>query len=124
MPLVNYCIQVYIVAEALVDTINSYTGEDCSEEKPRPVQLLIYIDEPHEMTTSGQMIKGDGRNIYQVLCSSLNELRKLDLFFVFLSTNFMLSDSSPSSRIFWSARGQDSGITHVQTSYTELPFDV
>jgi hypothetical protein len=67
----NYCIQVYIAAKALIDTINSYTKEDGSEENPRPVWLLIYIDESHEMTTSAQTIKGDRRNVYEVLCSCL-----------------------------------------------------
>jgi hypothetical protein len=62
--------------------------------------------------------------MYQVLCSSLNQLLDLDLFFVFLSTNSKLSDYSPSSRVFWSARVQKSGVAHVQTPYTELPFDV
>ena len=123
--LTNYCIPVYIAAKALIDVINSYTKEDESEEESRPVRLIIYIDESHEMTTSEETIKGDGRNAYQVLCSCLNELRNLDLFFVFISTsNFMLSDYSPSSRVFWSTMGQNSSITHVQTPYTELPFDV
>jgi hypothetical protein len=122
--LINYCIQVYIAANALIDTINSYAKDDGSEKKPRPVRLLIYIDESHEMTKSEQTIKDDGRSVYQALCSSLNELRKLDLFFVFLSTNSMLSDYSPSSRVFWSARGRNSSTAHVQIPYTELPFDL
>ena len=45
----------------------------------------------------------------------------------FLSTNYKLSDCSPSSRhsVSWSARIENSGVTHhVQTPYTELPFDV
>ena len=69
----------------------------------------------------------DIRNVYQALCSSLNQIRKLDLFFVFLSTNYKLSDCSPSSRhsVSWSARIENSGVIHhVQTPYTELPFDV
>jgi hypothetical protein len=76
------------------------------------------------MTAAGQTIKEDGRNVYQALCSSLNELLNLDLFFVFLSTNSMLSDYSPSGRVFWSKRGQNSTIAYIQTPYTELPFDV
>jgi hypothetical protein len=122
----NYCIQVYIAAKALIDTIKSYTKEDGSKGNPRPVRLLIYIDESHEMTTSAQTIKGDNRNVYQPLSSSINELLELDIFFVFLSTNsnLKLSDYSPSSRVSWSARGQNSTVAHVQTPYTELPFDV
>jgi hypothetical protein len=44
---------------------------------PRPVRLLIYIDDSHEMTTLGQAIKDDGRNVYQTLCLSLHELAKV-----------------------------------------------
>ncbi|KAM6494977.1 hypothetical protein JOM56_009600 [Amanita muscaria] len=115
---------VYVAAKALIDTIKSRAKEDVSEGKSRPVRLLVYIDESHGMTKAGSTIKGDGRNAYQVLCSSLNELLKLDLFFVFLSTNSMLSDYSPSSRIFWSQRVQNSSVEQIQTPYTELPFDV
>ena len=121
---VNYFIQVYIAAKALIDTIRSRAKGDVSDEKSRPVRLLVYIDESHEMTTKAQTIKGDGRNVYQVLCSSLNELLKLDLFFVFLSTNSMLSDYSPASRVFWSGRVQKANVAYIQTPYTELPFDV
>ena len=35
----------------------------------------------------------------------------------------MLSDCF-SSRVYWSAIGRDSYMTHEQTPYTELPFDV
>lgn len=122
--LINYCIQVYIAAKALIDTINSYAKKDGLEENAGAVRLLIYIDESHEMTTSAQTIQGDRRNVYQVLCSGLNELLDLDLFFVFLSTNPKLSDYSPSSRAFWSARVQNSDSSYVQTPYTELPFDI
>jgi hypothetical protein len=118
-----YCIQVCIAAKALIDTINRYTKEDGSKENVRPVRLLIYIDESHEMTTSAQTLDKD-RNAYQILCSSLNVLKNLDLFFVFLSTNSKLSDYSPSNRVFWSSRGRNAALTHVQTPYTELPFDV
>lgn len=123
--LIKYCIQVHKAAKALIDTIKRYTKEDSSKENPpRPVQLLVYIDESHEMTTSAQTIKGGKNSAYQVLCSSLNELLDLDLFFVFLSTNSKLSDYSPSSRIHWSGRVQNAPTTFVQTPYTELPFDV
>jgi hypothetical protein len=76
------------------------------------------------MMAVGQMIKEDGRNVYQALCSSLNELLKLDLFFILLLTNSMLSDYSPSGHVFWSKRCQNSTIAYIQTPYTELPFDV
>ena len=122
--LINYCIQVYIAAKDLIDTIKIYTKEDGSKENPRPVRLVIYIDESHEMMTSAQTIEGDRCNVYQVLCSSLNQLVNLDLFFVFISNSLKLSDYSYSSGVFWSARAQKSDIAYVQTPYTELPFDV
>ena len=115
---------VYIAAKALIDTINSHAKKNISDEKSRPILLLIYVDKSHEMTMKAQTIKGDGRSAYQVLCSSLNELLKLDLFFVFLSTNSMLSDYSPASRVFWSGRVQNSDVAYIQTPYTELPFDI
>ena len=122
--LTNYCIQVYIAAKALIDTINNYTTEIGSEEYPRPVRLLIYIDESHEMTTAAQTLTNQLYNAYQILCTSLNELVHLDLFFVFISTKFKLSDYSPSSHVSWASRGINKTYNHVQTPYTELPFDV
>jgi hypothetical protein len=71
-----------------------------------------------------EMFKDDGRNPYQALCSALNELLQLDLFFVFLSTNSSLSDYSPTLRVFWSKRGREAAQSYVQAPYTELPFDV
>jgi hypothetical protein len=68
----DYCIQIYIAAKALIDTINSYIKEESSEGNSGPVRLLIYIDGSHEMTTSAQTIKGDKRNVYQTLSSSPN----------------------------------------------------
>ena len=120
--LINCCIQVYIAAKALIGTINCYT--EPPSENSRPVRLLIYIDESHEMTTSAQTIKHDGRTVYEVLCSSLNQLLDLNLFFVFISTNYKLSDYSPPSRVHWSTRVQKSVVADLQTPYTELPFDI
>ncbi|KAM6494880.1 hypothetical protein JOM56_009503 [Amanita muscaria] len=121
---VNATEAIFVAAQTLIDTIESRVKEDPSEKKTRPVRLLVYIDEAHEMTTNKQTFKSDGRNAYQALCSSLNQLLRLDVFFVFLSTSSTLSDYSPSTRVFWSQRGQNLNITHVQTPYTELPFDV
>ena len=55
MPWLTICTRVYIAAKALIDTINSFTKEDGSEEKlnSAPVRLLIFIDELHEMMTPG-----------------------------------------------------------------------
>ena len=88
-----------------------------------PVHLLIYIDESHEMTTDEQMLPDDGCNAYQMLCSSLNELLKLDVFFMFSSTNSILQEYTP-SHIFWSKRGRNLTLPYVQMLYMELPFDV
>jgi len=115
---------VFKAAKALIDVIGSRAKEADRPDNPRPVRLLIYIDESHEMTTDTQTLPGDGRNAYQTLCSSLNALLKLDLFFVFLSTNSNLQEYSPSYRTFWSKRGRNSTLAYVQTPYTELPFDI
>ena len=76
---------VFKATKALIDVIQSRANEAYPPDNPRPVRLLVYIDELHEMTTCKQTLRDDGRNGYQILCSSLNELLKLDLF-VFLST--------------------------------------
>jgi hypothetical protein len=113
---------VFTAAKALIDTIRSYAKETDLHDKR--LWLLVYIDESHEMTTHEQMLKDDGRNAYQTLCSSLNELLKLDLFFVFLSTNSNIREYAPPGRTFWSKRGQNITLLYIQTPYTELPFDV
>jgi hypothetical protein len=115
---------VFKAAKALIDVIQNRAKEAYPPDNLRPVRLLVYIDESHEMTTDKQTLRDDGRNAYQTLCSSLNELLKLDLFFVFLSTNSNLQEYSPSPRIFWSKRGRNSTLAYVQTPYTELPFDI
>jgi hypothetical protein len=115
---------VFRAAKALIDVIGSRAKGADRPDNPRPVRLLVYIDESHEMTTDTQTLPDDGRNAYQTLCSSLNALLKLDLFFVFLSTNSNLQEYSPSYRTFWSKRGRNSTLAYVQTPYTELPFDV
>ena len=115
---------VFKAAKALIDVIGSRAKEADRPDNPRPVRLLIYMDESHEMTTDTQTLPDDGRNAYQTLCSSLNALLKLDLFFVFLSTNSNIQEYSPSYRTFWSKRGRNSTLAYVQTPYTELPFDI
>ena len=115
---------VFKAAKALIDVIRKRAKEAHPPGNLHPVRLLVYIDESHEMTTDKQTLRDDGRNAYQMLCSSLNELLKLDLFFVFLSTNSNLQGYSPSPRIFWSKRGRNSTLAYVQTPYTELPFDI
>ena len=116
---------VFTAAKALIDVIRNRTKEVYPPDNSRPVCLLIYIDESHEMTTDTQTFPdNDGRNVYQTLCSSLNELLKLDLFFVFLSTNSNLQEYSPSLHTFWSLRGRNLKQAYRQTPYTELPFDI
>ncbi|KIL62280.1 hypothetical protein M378DRAFT_179779 [Amanita muscaria Koide BX008] len=43
----------------VIDTTKSSAKEDVSEGKSLPVQLLIYIDESHEMTKAERTIKDD-----------------------------------------------------------------
>jgi len=86
---INYCIQVYAAAKAFIDTIKSLAQGDVSEGKSRPVQLPIYVDESHEITKAEGKIEGE-RNGFQVLCSSLNKLLKLDLVSVGWSTRRVL----------------------------------
>ena len=96
---------VFKAAKALIDVIENHAKEAYPPNNLHPVRLLVSIDESHEMTTDKHTLQDDGRNAYQILCSSLNELLKLDLFFMFLSTNSNLQEFSPSPRIFWSKQG-------------------
>ena len=109
---------------ALIDVIERHTKEAYPLKDRRPVRLLIYVDEPHAMTTNKETLQNDGRNAYQILCSSLNELLELDTFIVFLSTNSNLQEYSPSHCIFGSSQGRNSILSYVQTPYTELPIDI
>ena len=115
---------VFKAAKALIDVIKGHAKEAYPLKDRRPIRLLIYVDESHAMTTEEETFQNDGRNAYQTLCSSLNELLGLDIFVVFLSTNSSLQEYSPSRRIFWSSRGRDATLSYVQTPYTELPFDI
>ncbi|KIM80635.1 hypothetical protein PILCRDRAFT_89580 [Piloderma croceum F 1598] len=58
------------------------------------------------------------------MCSSLNELLKLDLFFMFLLSYSNLQEYSLSLHTFWSKRSQNLTLAYVQMPYTELPFNV
>ena len=115
---------VFKAAKALIEVIEKHAKEAYPLKDRRPIRLLIYVDESHAMTTEKETLQGDGRNAYQILCSALNELLVLDLFVVFLSTNFSLQEYSPSSRVYWSGRVRNTILAYVQTPYTELPFDV
>ena len=115
---------VFKAAMALIDVIERHTKEAYPPKDRGPVRLLIYVDEPHAMTTNKETLQNDGRNAYQILCSSLNELLELDIFVVFLSTNSNLQEYSPSRRIFGSSQGRNSILSYVQTPYTELPIDI
>ena len=109
---------------ALIDVIERHMKEAYPLKDRGPICLLIYIDEPHAMTTNKEMLQNDCRNAYQILCSSLNELLKLDTFVIFLSTNSNLQEYSPSLHIFGSSQGQNSILSYVQTPYTELPINI
>ncbi|KIM71731.1 hypothetical protein PILCRDRAFT_93735 [Piloderma croceum F 1598] len=96
---------VFKAAKALIDVIQKCAKETYPPDNTRPVCLLIYMNESHEMMMDKQMLQDDGRNTYQTMCSSLNELFKLDLFFVFLSTYSNLQEYSLSLHTFWSKHG-------------------
>lgn len=108
----------------LIEYIKSSAKMVVQPDNTRPVRLIVYFDESHEMTTDEQTLPGDGCNAYQILCSSLNELLKLDIFFVFLSTNPNLPCYSPSQCTYRLQRVRNSTLAYVQTPYTGLPFDV
>jgi hypothetical protein len=63
------------------------------------------------------------RNAYQALCSTLNVLRRVDLFVIFLSTNSSLTHFARAQKYFWSARYRQARIDTVQAPFIETPFD-
>jgi len=56
-----FFIQYLKLQKALIDVIPSQDRPD----NPRPVRLLIYMDESHEMTTDTQTLPDDARNAYK-----------------------------------------------------------
>ena len=52
---------VFKAAKALIDLIQSRAKEGYPPDNLRPVRLLVYIDESHEMTTDKQTLRDDGR---------------------------------------------------------------
>ncbi|KDQ17872.1 hypothetical protein BOTBODRAFT_185297 [Botryobasidium botryosum FD-172 SS1] len=112
---------VFLAPQSLLEAVGK-SPHSYPSQPVRPVRLLVYIDESQQMISEKQSLP-DGRSVYQVLCTSLNALKGLDIFFVFMSTTSSLSHYAPAKRVFWSARGQDVKRSLAQTPYTELPFD-
>jgi hypothetical protein len=47
---------VFKAAKALIDVIQNHAEEGYPPDNLRPVRLLVYIDESHEMTTDKQTL--------------------------------------------------------------------
>lgn len=128
-----------VSAQTLIETIKqkstskgqeSGSATQTEDENPhkRPVRMILYFDESHELIKKLTNDTGtEKRSAYQVLCKSLNSIIEEDVFVIHLSTNSNLGRYSPRQAQFWSLRGTSSGpLTPVelQAPFVELPFDV
>ncbi|QRV97714.1 hypothetical protein RhiJN_25733 [Ceratobasidium sp. AG-Ba] len=118
----------------LVDLIQKKSGVPDSgilEERkeaigrcPRPVWLNVYFDESHLLTVKRfEPGTENNRTAYQVLCSVINRLRAMEVFFIFLSTHSSISVYSPSNILHRSARVREGATPGVQAPICEMSFD-
>lgn len=116
------------------------SGNLQTDTDARPVRLLLYFDESHDMTrdlVQSDRQKASGAPLptkeeeeyalihtaYQSLCSAFNTFLEFDCFVIFLSTNSSLARYSPSQKRFWSSRSRDAPVDNLQAPFVELPFD-
>ncbi|QRV85662.1 hypothetical protein RhiJN_13680 [Ceratobasidium sp. AG-Ba] len=123
----------YSIALALINLIRRKSGvppSDVYEERKaddgckRKVWLCVYFDESHPLTEHVlEPLSSQSRTAYQILCWVINRLRKLDVFFVFLSTQSLMSVYSPPQSLFCSARVINDTTPGVQAPICEMSFD-
>ncbi|KAI6137216.1 hypothetical protein F5141DRAFT_1231205 [Pisolithus sp. B1] len=92
----------------------------CAFPKSDDVRVMLYFDEAHEL---GHAIPSDKqkRTMYDVVCSSLSSFRHCGIFALFLSTQFSLGLSAPSTEMSQLARQRR--VDSLQAPFTEMPFD-
>ncbi|KAB5592223.1 hypothetical protein CTheo_4320 [Ceratobasidium theobromae] len=119
----QYSQPAFVSAEDLIELIRS-KSKSAVTDRQRPVQLVIYFDEAHSLT-SNTITNSDGKGLtcYQILCSVIDSFVPLDLFTMFLSTSSKLRSFSPPQEQWWSARGHRAKTDGVQVPFNELPFD-
>ncbi|KAH9949216.1 hypothetical protein B0H21DRAFT_820225 [Amylocystis lapponica] len=94
------------------------------EQDEHVVKLILYFDEAHILTTKPAPPNPDEKKLYDVLCSTLEELRRHSIaaFALFLSTNSSLSRFAPIPTQAASGRARTTA-KDLQAPITEIPFD-
>ncbi|KAF8903072.1 hypothetical protein CPB84DRAFT_1845911 [Gymnopilus junonius] len=91
------------------------------DPKSQGIKVIVYFDEAHSLTKETPRT-GDGKTLYDYLCSCLNEFLGLPMFAIFLSTNSSLAQFAAPPAFAKSARiRQGAAVTHAPI--TETPFD-
>ncbi|KAI6098551.1 hypothetical protein F5141DRAFT_1010789 [Pisolithus sp. B1] len=91
----------------------------CAFLNLKDVRILLYFDEAHEL---GHTIPDDKqKNMYDIICSSLNHCQTSAIFTLFLSTQSSLGHFSPSAEMASSAR--QLSMKYLQAPFMEMPFD-
>ncbi|KAF8882381.1 hypothetical protein CPB84DRAFT_1965388 [Gymnopilus junonius] len=91
------------------------------DPKSQGIKAIVYFDEAHSLTKETPQT-GEGKTLYDYLCSCLNEFLGLPMFAIFLLTNSSLAQFAAAPAFTKSARiRQGAAITHALI--TETPFD-
>ncbi|KAF8882369.1 hypothetical protein CPB84DRAFT_1851243 [Gymnopilus junonius] len=91
------------------------------DPKSQGIKVIVYFDEAHSLTKETPRT-GDGKTLYDYLCSCLNEFLGLPMFAIFLSTNSSLAQFAAPPAFAKSARIREgAAVTHAPI--TETPFD-
>ena len=85
------------------------------------IKLIIYFDEAHPLTKVAPK-NDDGKTLYDVLCSCLNQFLAFPMFCIFLSTNSSLAQFASPRALAKSARIRG-GKAATHAPITETPFD-
>ena len=85
------------------------------------IKIVIYVDEAQPLVER-KANTGDGKSLYDHLCTCLNRFRASPIFVIFLSTNSNLVEFAAPRALLKSARIRG-GYTEINPPITEMPFD-
>ncbi|KAB5587907.1 hypothetical protein CTheo_8651 [Ceratobasidium theobromae] len=120
----EYINQALASAKSLIELIQSKSGTTVATDQKKQAQLLIYFDESHLLAlTTPEYNNQYGLTCYQYLILAINELKGLDLFFIFLSTEPKTTSRSFLESIVLSGQGRIVDIEKFQAPFKRLPFN-
>ncbi|THH12410.1 hypothetical protein EW146_g7725 [Bondarzewia mesenterica] len=91
------------------------------EVSGRPVKIVLYFDEAHELVRRKAPKNEYGKTLYDVLLSVFNDFLPFPVFAIFLSTTSHIAYFASTQNQVRSSRAAASG--HLQPPITETPFD-